>query len=49
MEHEGERKEVAVNARRRTLKHHLYEHRVAEIMNAVQNLSRSRGPDLQIA
>jgi spore maturation protein CgeB len=39
MEREGERKEIAVNARRRTLKHHLYEHRVVEIMNAVQNLS----------
>ncbi len=40
MEHEGERKEIAGNARRRTLKHHLYEHRVVEIMNAVHNLSR---------
>ena len=39
MEHQGERKEVAKNARRRTLKHHLYEHRVVEIMNAVNNLS----------
>jgi spore maturation protein CgeB len=40
MEHEGERKEVARNARRRTLKHHLYEHRVVEIINAVNNLFR---------
>ncbi|MGA2025641.1 MAG: glycosyltransferase [Syntrophobacteraceae bacterium] len=40
MEHEGERKEVARNARKRTLKDHLYEHRVVEIMNAVHNLSR---------
>ena len=40
MERESERKEIAGNARRRTLKHHLYEHRVVEIMNAVQNLSR---------
>ncbi|MGA2938573.1 MAG: glycosyltransferase [Syntrophobacteraceae bacterium] len=40
LDHEGERKEVARNARRRTLKHHLYEHRVVEIMNAVENLSR---------
>jgi spore maturation protein CgeB len=40
MKHEGERKKVARNAQRRTLKHHLYEHRVVEIMNAVHNLSR---------
>ena len=40
MGHEGERKEIAGNAQRRTLKQHLYEHRVVEIMNAVKNLSR---------
>ncbi len=40
MEHEGERKELARNARKRTLRHHLYEHRVVEILNAVENLSR---------
>ena len=40
MGHESERKEIAGNARRKTLKQHLYEHRVVEIMNAVRNLSR---------
>ncbi len=40
VEHECERKKIAGNARRKTLKHHLYEHRVVEIMNAVHNLSR---------
>jgi spore maturation protein CgeB len=40
MEHEGERKEAARKARRKTLNRHLYEHRVIEIMNAVQRLSR---------
>jgi len=38
LEHEDERREIAVNARRKTLKNHLYEHRVVEIMNAVREL-----------
>jgi len=38
LKHEDERKEIARNARRRTLKQHLYEHRVVEMMNAVQKL-----------
>jgi spore maturation protein CgeB len=36
LRHESEREEIARNARRRTLKQHLYEHRVVEIMNAVK-------------
>jgi len=40
MGHESERKEIAVNAQRKTLKRHLYEHRVVEMMKAARNLSR---------
>lgn len=36
LKHENERKEIALNARRRTLRHHLYEHRVVEMMNALE-------------
>ncbi|MDR3568463.1 MAG: glycosyltransferase [Syntrophobacteraceae bacterium] len=39
LEHERERNEIAMNARRRTLRDHLYEHRVVEMMNAVEKLS----------
>ena len=39
LEHGNERKEIALNARRRTLRDHLYEHRVVEMINAVQKLS----------
>ncbi len=42
LEHENERKEIAANARRKTLRNHLYEHRVAEIMDAVSKISESR-------
>jgi spore maturation protein CgeB len=34
--HESERHEIAMNARRRTLADHLYEHRVVEMMHAVE-------------
>lgn len=40
LEHEDERKEIAANARRKTLRRHLYEHRVVEMMEAVKNLAR---------
>jgi spore maturation protein CgeB len=40
LEHENERKEITANARRKTLRHHLYEHRVAEIMEVVSGLPR---------
>lgn len=40
LEHEDERERIAGNARRRTLRSHLYEHRVVEMMDAVQKLRR---------
>ena len=38
LKHETERHAIARNARRRTLKNHLYEHRAMEIMQAVRKL-----------
>jgi spore maturation protein CgeB len=38
LKNETERNEIAMNARRKTLRDHLYEHRVMEIMKAVQQL-----------
>jgi len=38
LERDAERAEIAMRARRRTLRNHLYEHRVREIMEAVQKM-----------
>ena len=38
LEHESKRNEIAMNAKRRTLRDHLYEHRVMEIIKAVEKL-----------
>jgi hypothetical protein len=40
LDHEDERERIAGNARRKTLRSHLYEHRVVEMMEAVQKLPR---------
>lgn len=39
LKHEDERKEIARNARRRTLRDHLYEHRVVAMMNGFEKLA----------
>ncbi len=38
LQHEDRRKEIALNARRKTLRHHLYEHRVVEMMKEVKRV-----------
>jgi spore maturation protein CgeB len=41
LKNETERNEIAKKAQRRTLRNHLYEHRVSEIMDAVHQVSRT--------
>lgn len=38
LHHEDERRELTLNAQRRTLRDHLYEHRVVEMMQAIERL-----------